>query len=470
MSIWTSGTSINNGRYTIQQYLGRGGFGIAHSAKDEKKGNIVVIKTLNPTQISSEEFRTQERKFYNEGMRLAKCNPHPHIVEVYEFIEINGMSGMVMEFIDGDNLALYTRHHQGLLETEALRYINQIGQALEHIHALGFLHRDVKPHNIILRKSSQQAVLIDFGLAREYTLGAEVNMTNAKSQGYAPIEQYERYGKFGDYTDVYALAATLYKLLTNNEPLPAEFRKIGIPLPPPQQFNPKISDRLNTAILKGMELEAENRPQTVREFREILGLLVQPVVNIPIETPVNDTPVTGQKRPQENITTPQSSNQNTQLKSSSGMHYQKLRDLLAQGKWKEADEETVRIMLVVGKREKEGWLDTKSLDNFPSEDLHIIDKLWVKHSNGKFGFSVQQKIYQSCGGKLEYEPEIWEKYGEKVGWKKKKLLGMGGEWITEYNITFDITAPAGHLPSGLRGILGKGGAASLGLRLVNCNL
>ncbi|MDD1468260.1 GUN4 domain-containing protein, partial [Dolichospermum sp. ST_sed5] len=163
-------------------------------------------------------------------------------------------------------------------------------------------------------------------------------------------------------------------------------------------------------------------------------------------------------------------NQNAQLKSSSGMDYKKLRDLLAQGKWKEADEETVRIMLAVGKREKESWLDTKSLDNFPCEDLHIIDKLWVKHSNGKFGFSVQQKIYQSCGGTLEYEPEIWEKYGEKVGWKKKKLLGMGGEWITEYNITFDITAPAGHLPSGLRGILGKGGAASLGLRLVDCNL
>jgi serine/threonine protein kinase len=163
MSIWRPGTSINNGRYIIQQYIGRGGFGIAYSAKDQIKGKIVVIKTLNPTQLSLEEFRREERKFYNEGMRLAKCNPHRHIVEVYEFIEINGMSGMVMEFIDGDNLALHTLNNNGLSETEALRYINQVGQALEHIHGLGFLHRDVKPNNIILRQNTKEAVLIDFG-------------------------------------------------------------------------------------------------------------------------------------------------------------------------------------------------------------------------------------------------------------------------------------------------------------------
>ena len=470
MSIWTPGTSINNGRYIIQQYLGRGGFGIAYSAKDQKKGKIVVIKTLNPAQISSEEFRTEERKFYNEGMRLAKCNPHRHIVEVYEFIEINGISGMVMEFIDGDNLGLYTRDHGGLSTVEALHYIDQIGQALEHIHSLGFLHRDVKPNNIILRQNTKEAVLIDFGLAREYTLGAEVNMTNARSKGYAPIEQYERYGKFGDYTDVYALAATLYNLLTDHEPLPAEFRKTGIVLPPPQQFNPKISDRINAAVLKGMELEPTNRPQTVREFRTILGLLVKPVVSIPIPSSVNDTSVTVQERPQEDITTPQTIKQNTQFNSSEEIDYQKLRDLLVQGKWKKADEETRRLMLAVTKREKENWLDANSIDNFPCKDLRTIDELWVKSSNGRFGFSVQKKIYQSCGGTLEYNAEVWDKFGEKIGWKKKKLLGMAGDWLSEHNTNFDITAPPGHLPAALRGITGKSGLSSFASRLANCHL
>ncbi|MFM6619893.1 MAG: GUN4 domain-containing protein, partial [Dolichospermum sp.] len=85
-------------------------------------------------------------------------------------------------------------------------------------------------------------------------------------------------------------------------------------------------------------------------------------------------------------------------KSDVGMDYRKLRDLLKAGKWKEADEETLRVMLCVGEREREGWLDINSIDNFPCADLSIIDKLWVKYSDGRFGFSVQKRIYQSLGG------------------------------------------------------------------------
>ena len=84
------------------------------------------------------------------------------------------------------------------------------------------------------------------------------------------------------------------------------------------------------------------------------------------------------------------------------MDYRKLRDLLAAGKWKEADEETTRVMLAVAKREKEDWLDVKHIDNFPCEDLRTIDQLWVKYSDGKFGFSVQKRIYQGLGGTREY--------------------------------------------------------------------
>ena len=219
-----------------------------------------------------------------------------------------------------------------------------------------------------------------------------------------------------------------------------------------------------------MELEAANRPQTVREFRQILGLLVKAVVNVPIASPINYPPVTVQQKPQENITVLQTIQQDTQFKSSCGMDYQKLRDLLAQGKWKEADEETLRLMLAVTKREKENWLDANSINNFPCEDLRTIDKLWVHYSDGKFGFSVQKKIYHSCGGRLEYNAEVWDKFGEKIGWKKKKLLGMGGDWLNEYHTNYDITAPPGHLPSALRGTTGKSGLSSLALRLANCHL
>jgi hypothetical protein len=160
------------------------------------------------------------------------------------------------------------------------------------------------------------------------------------------------------------------------------------------------------------------------------------------------------------------------------MDYRKLRDLLSQGKWKEADDETTRVMLVVAKREEEGWLNVEDIDNFPCADLRTIDQLWVKYSDGKFGFSVQKRIYQSLGGTRGYNWEIWEKFGDKVGWRK------GGGWLYYKDITFDKKAAEGHLPALdqaldqelLRGyfvfaILRVAGRfSSLASRLVVCNI
>jgi hypothetical protein len=196
-------------------------------------------------------------------------------------------------------------------------------------------------------------------------------------------------------------------LLTNRVPVPANYRaEEDVKLSPPQKFNQNISDKVNTAILKGMELEPVNRPQTVREFRELLGLI----------------------------------NQEVPLISSCGMDYRKLRNYLEQGKWREADEETRRVMLAVAKQENEGWLNYEHINNFPYEDLRTIDQLWVKYSDGKFGFSVQKRIYQGLGGTREHNQDIWEKFGDNVGWRK------GGDWLYYKDITFDKKAPAGHLP------------------------
>jgi hypothetical protein len=130
------------------------------------------------------------------------------------------------------------------------------------------------------------------------------------------------------------------------------------------------------------------------------------------------------------------------LKSAVGMDYRTLRNCLKAGKWGEADRETRRLMLAVAKREKEDWLDVNSIDNFSCEDLRTIDQLWVKYSNGKFGFSVQKKIYQGFGGTREYNSQIWQQFTMKVGWRK------GGSWLYYNDITFDIKAPEGHLPLG----------------------
>lgn len=123
--------------------------------------------------------------------------------------------------------------------------------------------------------------------------------------------------------------------------------------------------------------------------------------------------------------------------------YEKLRDLLAAGNWKDADLETTSLMLKIAGREKEGYFDYNSLRNFPKAPLRTIDQLWLKYSNGRFGFSVQKKIWLDKGGKFDdkYDYNTYAKLGDAVGWKK------GGEWLSYSDFTFNTDAPAGHLPA-----------------------
>ncbi|AFY49609.1 serine/threonine protein kinase [Nostoc sp. PCC 7524] len=443
MELWTPNQTLKNGRFIVQKVLGGGGFGVTYSVLEQRTNKLFAIKTLNPIQQSQGNFNDKQEQFVNEALRLRGCQ-HPHIVKVYEVIQEAGLWGMVMEYVNGDDLGVYVDQHGHLLEDDALRYINQVGQALESVHQQGFLHRDIKPNNIILRSGTQEAVLIDFGLAREFLIGKTLSMTNSRTEGYAPVEQYERQGHFGTYTDVYGLAATLYSLLTGRTPIPANYRKDGdIPLKAPKQFNSSISDRVNDAIVQGMALEPQDRPQTMREWLELLiqNKADSAVVQISISNSQS-------KVRHLNLLADQ-----TQLITSK-MDYTQLSNLLAAGKWKEADKETSRAILAIAWREKEGWRYLERVDNIPCEDIRIINNLWVKYSNSRFGFSVQKKIFQSVGGNTktywkgqkQYQ-EIWLLFCNHIGWKKdddsQKIMGIAF-YICDIN--FDLKAPIGHLP------------------------
>jgi formylglycine-generating enzyme required for sulfatase activity/tRNA A-37 threonylcarbamoyl transferase component Bud32 len=274
MQVWQNNQEIKNGRFLVKKVLGAGGFGITYLVEEQQTGKPYVIKTLNHLQQNRTDFLERQERFVNEAIIIKGCR-HPHIVQVYELVQEAGLWGIVMEYIEGRDLAHYADDNGQLSETEALLYIDQISQALEYFHGQGFLHRDIKPHNILLRGNNKEAVLIDFGLAREVSPNISVSMTNSTTEGYAPIEQYNQTSPAGAYSDVYALAATLYHLLTAQVPIPATFRSYA-DLPAPQHFNPHISDRVNQAIMKGLAQEPDHRPQTMREFRELLGLLDSP--------------------------------------------------------------------------------------------------------------------------------------------------------------------------------------------------
>jgi len=448
MRHWPPGQQLHNGKYIIEAILGGGGFGVTYRAQNSKEGKVVAIKTLNATSQGKPNFRELQTKFVNEALCLAACK-HPHVVQVYEvFPEMAGdieLWCMVMELIDGIDLAGHLEDNGILSETKALPIIQQVGDALSFVHKQNLTHLDVKPQNIMLRKRGLSAVLIDFGLARQVTTPGKLRTnSNSGTECYAPLELLEKRAELGAYTDVYSLAATLYVMLTGELPFPSQFRKQNIPLTPPKQHNDKISDRVNAAIIKGMELEPQNRPQSVQEW---LDLVI-----------------------------PKQATNEVQLVSAVGMDYYELRNLLAAGKWKEADQETARVMLKVAGREKEGYLDTESIDKFPCEDLRTIDQLWVKYSNGRFGFSVQKRIYQSLGGTRTYDDKIWKAFGDRVGWRVNKWW-----WVGYDELKFNTqTAPEGHLPvpkvfgwwlgwfGGARGV-GRW-FSFLASRLVNCNI
>jgi len=283
-------------------------------------------------------------------------------------------------------------------------------------------------------RDNQDAVLIDFGLARGFIPNRTQQITVELTQGFDPPEQYGRFGKFAQYTDVYALAATLYYLLTKTSPTGADLRGLQHPLKSPFQINSCISDQVNEAILQGMEMDAIKRPQSVQEW---LAMLPQP--------PIGNERAKGVVPP--TIPSPQPPPQPVKLISAKGVDYRQLDRLLASEKWKEADKETKKKMLEAAGRTEEMWLRIEDIDQFPCEDLRTIDQLWVKYSNGRFGFSVQKRIYESLGGTREYDEKIWDAFGDRVGWR------VNSKWLDYNDLKFNTKAPEGHLPS-RRGFLG----------------
>jgi hypothetical protein len=244
--------------------------------------------------------------------------------------------------------------------------------------------------------------------------------------------------------------------------------------------NNPVSNELGNILDKLIEFGTKKRYQSASEVLQ--ALQIKTSVSIPqttIQKPVN--PV---------ISVPQTP-PSIQLKSAKGIDYRNLEDLLKRQQWKQADKETARVMLQVANRTKERWLREEDIDNFPCEDLRTIDQLWLKYSNGKFGFSVQAKIYRELGGTRQYNERVWDAFGDRVGWRvnnswiqmlanlennswMNQINLENNSWICYKDVTFDLKAPLGHLPvmNGLDSVWRRWGVfvSSLASRLVKCNI
>jgi serine/threonine-protein kinase len=262
------GKTLQGGKYTLEQELGRGGFGVTFKATHQYLGQVVVIKTLSESLHLHPDFAKFQRQFQDEARRLALCI-HPNIVRVSDFFIEADWPYMVMDYVPGPTLQAVVFPAKPLSEATAINYIRQVGEALKVVHQKGLLHRDIKPENIILRQGTQEVVLIDFGIAREFTPNSTQTHTRIVSDGYAPIEQYLEKEKRSPASDVYGLAATLYALLTAQLPVPAILRDRQ-PMPAPRDLQPQLRAAVNQAVMRGMAVEARYRPASVDEWLLLL--------------------------------------------------------------------------------------------------------------------------------------------------------------------------------------------------------
>ena len=265
-------------RYQLETVLGQGGFGITYRAQDTLLGGYIALKEFFPQGVrriggivvvqpplTSLEFAEQRERFVQEAQTLAQFN-HPGIVKVLDVFEEGGTAYYAMELLEGETLGQRLERQGALLGPEVESLALRLGQALERVHSVDLLHRDLKPDNVMLTQDGR-AVLIDFGSARKMSLNTS-SMTRLVSSGYSPLEQYATQARFGPPTDLYALGGTLYHALLGKAPPGATDRAAQLaslePLPASTPFG------LVQALEGALKMNAGQRPQSVGAFLSLI--------------------------------------------------------------------------------------------------------------------------------------------------------------------------------------------------------
>lgn len=278
-------TLLQGGKYKIVRFISSGGFGCTYEAEHILLKKRVAIKEFFVKDFCNRDETTSQisvgitsktalvsklkSKFIAEAQSLCSLE-HPNIVHVFDVFEENGTAYYVMDYIDGPSLNDMVKKDGPMSEQKAVGYIMQVADALKYVHSQNRLHLDIKPGNIMVDENDK-AVLIDFGASKQYDEegGENTSTLLGKTPGYAPLEQMGNdVVKFLPSTDIYALGATLYKLLTGNTPPSASLLASGEKLGAMPSF---ISEGTRNAIIKSMQTNKMNRPQSIAEFLSILA-------------------------------------------------------------------------------------------------------------------------------------------------------------------------------------------------------
>ncbi len=282
--------------YRLESILGVGGFGITYLASDTLLEKQVAIKEYFPSAAVSRlgdgsvaisgpnlavDFASGLDRFLKEARTLAGFS-HPHIVRVNRYFRANETGYMVMDYEDGESLKSWLQRQPALPADVLKGLLAPLLDGIEKVHSAGFLHRDIKPDNIFVRKRGDP-VVIDFGSARQAISGTTHTLTTLVTPGYAPFEQYASGSEQGPWTDIYALGAVMFFAVTGRNPPDAIARMKGDALegllaPAMPQYGQELVDAISWA----MKVEEKHRPQTVGEWREkIFGRVPVGMATVP---------------------------------------------------------------------------------------------------------------------------------------------------------------------------------------------
>ena len=283
-------------RYLIGNALGFGGFGVTYIGYDQKLKRKVAIKEYLPSEFATralhqpdvminnnekkmQQFTAGMKKFLEEAKKLAKLSSLDGIVHIYDSFEANHTAYIVMEYLEGETLASYMKREKKLTEEAAMDIIVPVLQTLEEVHHSGIIHRDIAPDNIFLAKGQDgktHVKLIDFGASRYASTSHSKSLTVLIKPGYSPAEQYQSNGEQGTFTDVYAVGAVLYHLVTGVRPEDAFERRTQIqsggkdPLKDPSCYNDELSENFENALMNALSVRVEDRSETADAFLQEL--------------------------------------------------------------------------------------------------------------------------------------------------------------------------------------------------------
>lgn len=416
-----------NDRYHLLELLGVGGFGAVFKADEVLADRwlrtvaLKIITTDDPQDLESciREFQT------------TAALTHPNLLTTYGITQgqLKGMActAIVME-LGGQDLS----HHLGyrkISQQEAKKIITDIAKALDFLVQHKITHRDIKPQNIlpVERGGITTWKVADLGIAR--SLGTRSVTKTRNPIGSLPYMSPEAFkGEIRPQMDIWALGVVITQLLTHKLPFPGpSIAEISYQVLHEKPQIPPLPAPFDRIVAGCLEQDPQKRWSATQILDALANISPQP-------TPEPPPP---QVHPLDNI----------RLNSSKGADYQPLRDLLKQQHWQAADYETRRIMCTVADRHAKGYLRAADFHKFPAIDLQTIDRLWVTASQGRYGFSVQRRIYQRCGAKLDGRypgDSVWYRFCRAVGWRANHA------WLSYEELSWDQQGPEGHLPYRVR--------------------